>query len=137
MEQTYIINDLIKLSEVVRNVEALPRNGMFEVAIRTSSKKKTHHQRKYFHSILQEICKETGGNDGLSLKDAVENLKMEIKYRVVPLREVKYLDQVYLYPMSSEGLTTKQYADLITAALMYADAAGVNVSPPERFGYIL
>lgn len=98
----------------------------YEVEIKKFAKSKTSQQRKYFHKILQLICDYTG--------DYQEDLKMEIKYRVLPLREITVGGRQHLYPISSEKTNTKQYSELIEAALMCASAAEVHIPNPGYYG---
>lgn len=87
---------------------------------------KTAQQRKYFHMLLSLFCKETG-ND-------MCDMKMAIKYRVCPLKEVTIDGETHMYPVSSEDLTIGEYGDLIEAAQILCVSHGINYPDPRDLG---
>ena len=126
---TYAIRDEQIKQSCLRQINGLlacdpPQH---EVVIRKHDKRKTAQQRKYLHKILHVVCNYTG--------DDVEDAKMKIKYAVLPLREITLSGNTYLYPISSERASVKQYGDLIEAALMFAAEAGVSVPTPNYYGW--
>lgn len=98
-----------------------------QIIIKEYKKDKTRAQRNYFHKILQIISEYTGEYE--------EDLKMSIKYRVLPLREINVEGARHMFPISSEKTTIKQYADLIEAAQMMAVVVGVSIPSPKYYGY--
>lgn len=122
---TYILrNDEVK-DRCLKEVQSVPFGH--KVTISKYSKSKTGAQRNYFHQILKLVSDYTG--------DDQEELKMKIKYRVLPLKEIMVAGERHLYPVSSEKTTTDQYGELIEAALILADAAGVSVPNPQYYGF--
>lgn len=87
---------------------------------------KTAQQRKYFHMLLSLFCKETG-ND-------MEDMKMAIKYRVCPFKEVTIDGETYMYPVSSESLDVRQYGDLIEAAQLLCVTHEIQYPDPRDLG---
>lgn len=131
METTFVLRSLEiwdRLNYTIENI-IVSDPPMWEVTIRKHVKSKTSQQRKYFHKILSLVCEYTG--------EDIETLKMQIKYRVLPLVQVTVEGEIYLHPISSEKATVKQYGELIEASLMYADAAGVSVPAADFWGFTL
>lgn len=87
---------------------------------------KTDQQRRYFHKLLQVFCNETG-ND-------MEQIKMEIKYRVLPLHEVLVNGMKHLYPVSSENTTVEQYGKLIDSIQLMCQAYNIIYPDPRDLG---
>jgi hypothetical protein len=112
----------------IREIKSLPAldNPQFVVEVKKYRKDKTAAQRNYFHKILDIVCDYTG--------DDTDEVKMQIKYAVLPLKKVSVKGSDYLYPISSEDTTTKQYADLISAALVFANKAGVTIPEKSHWG---
>lgn len=96
------------------------------VEVKKYRKDKTASQRAYFHTILDLVCDYTG--------DDPEEAKLRIKYAVLPLKKITVNGSDHLYPISSENTTTQQYSELIEAALIFANEAGVAIPPPSHWG---
>lgn len=99
----------------------------FVVEVKKYRKDKTKAQRNYFHKILELVCDYTG--------DDPEEVKMRIKYAILPLNCVTVQGADHLYPISSENTTTQQYSELIEAALLFAAEAGVTITAPSFWGH--
>ena len=129
MGEYFVLRD----SSIFQRLIAIIRNlgpsdpPLWDVEIKKHVKNKTSQQRRYFHKVLDLVCDYTG--------DDVEEVKMAIKYRVLPLSEITVDGEKHLYPLSSERATVSQYSDLITAALMFAAEAGVDIPPPHYYGF--
>ena len=129
MSETYTIRNAgvkDRCAKAVINVLACDP-PQYDVVIKKHVRSKTGQQRNYFHKILELVCNHTG--------EHLEDLKMDIKLRVLPLRIVTYNGQNVPYPMSSEKATVQQYGELIEAAMMYAHAAEVTIPPASFYGY--
>ena len=127
MDTFVLRNETIKNRCIKAVVDLLACDSpKYQVEIKAAVRSKTSQQRKYFHKILSLICEYTGDN--------LDDLKMELKYRVLPLKEIEFQGRIHLYPISSEKTTTKQYGELIDAAIMYANAAKVTIPQPDYWG---
>lgn len=98
----------------------------YDVVIKKHKKDKTRAQRSYFHKVVQLVCEHTG--------DDPEYVKLQFKYRVLPLVQVEVDGETHLTPISSEKATREQYSQLIECAKIYAAAAGVSIPNPEFYG---
>lgn len=125
METVFCITSEELRARALKELSSVPLGHDF--ILKKHVKSKTTNQRRYFHKILQLVCDYTG--------DSIEHAKMQIKYAVLPLIEVKVNGTVYMHPISSEKATRAQYADLINAALMFASEAGVFVPSASHWGY--
>lgn len=124
----YLINDTVKQNAIaaIRDLLAC-EPAQWIVDIRPYKKNKTHAQRAYFHKIIQLVSEATGYDK--------EELKLKIKYRVLPLVTVEVDGKMYQTPISSEKATREQYSELIEAAKMLAHSAEVSIPQPEYCGF--
>lgn len=122
----FIIKEPSTMDNLLAELKQLSPLKIWDVTIKEYKKNKTGQQRRYFHKILQTISDYSG--------DEVSDLKMKIKYRVLPLKEINVEGTRHLYPISSEDASIAQYNDLIEAALMMAEALQVSMRPASYYG---
>lgn len=89
--------------------------------------RKSRNQESYFHACLKIVADHMGEDP--------EDLKMRIKYSVLPLREIKASNgQTYLYPESTANQPKDMYSKLIDAVLMMAAMLEIQLPTPGYFG---
>lgn len=96
------------------------------IEVKERKKYFTEKQRNYWHKLIDIISKDQG--------DTPEDIKMRLKYSVLPLIEVEVRGVTYMYPISSEKLDRKAYGDLITATEELARILGISLPPPSYYG---
>lgn len=97
------------------------------VGIKPYRKDLTRSQRNYWHKCLDIISKFNG--------DKPEDLKMEIKFRVLPLTERVINGSKRKWPPSTESITREQYSELIEATLMIAMELDLSMPTKQHYGY--
>lgn len=119
MEATfYIIND-----EVLANCQKAIAKGQI---VQINPKGKTRPQEKYFHAILNIVAKHQGEDP--------EDMKDDIKIRVLGGIERVYKGNVYMQPNSSKNISDDQYSKMIDAVLMMASFLNVRIPPRPYYG---
>ena len=112
---------------LLRHLAEMNPNVKWEVSIdKAKPRSKTWKQRNYFHALLDIFCDETG-ND-------VDDLKLKLKFRVLPLNDVIIEGVVHKYPPSSESITAEQYSHLIEAIQMLCVEYDIQYPQPEHYG---
>lgn len=88
--------------------------------------KKSGNQERFFHSLCGVIAKFTG--------DDKEEVKLQIKYRVLPLHEIHANGNTYLVPKSTTRLTKQEYSQLIDAAMMLGQSLQLQMPLAKLHG---
>ena len=120
----FITRDDAVKQRALEHIQSL--EGVWNIEIKKHVKSKTAQQRRYWHKLLSIIADYRGMT--------LDEQKMEIKYKVLPLREIKMRGERYLYPPSSESLTSKQYGELIDATLLIGGALELTMPHPDYYG---
>ena len=115
------------MQTALNTLHSAPINGTITVEIKPRKKNCSGNQRRYWHELLHIIADHQG--------KTLDELKLELKYSWLPLKEVKANGEVYLYPPSSEDITREQYTELITKSLMLGDFLELKLPLPYNFGY--
>jgi len=90
--------------------------------------RKSRQQESYAHACFKVIADHTG--------ESMEDIKMRIKYSVLPLREINASNgQTYLYPESTVNLDKETYSKLIDAALMIGMMLELKMPDPSYYGF--
>lgn len=117
-------------AQVIKNclydIANLHPNKKWLVRITERKKKVTHSQRNYWHKLIDIISKDQG--------DTPDDIKMRLKYSVLPLREVNVRGVTHMHPISSENLDREAYGNLITATEELARILAIPLPPPEYYG---
>lgn len=116
---------------LIREIKGIPTKGEPWIAYEIKPPTKTRQQEKYWHKLMDLLCKHTG--------EGVEICKIRTKFAVLPLYEVfveiNGVKQLIPYPVSSKGISTKQYGELIDRTLIECMDNGVVVPDPSYYGY--
>lgn len=88
--------------------------------------KKSSQQERFFHALCGVIAKFTG--------DDKEDIKMRIKFSVLPLHEVHVNGVSYMVPKSTTRLTKTEYNQLIEAAMITGNALHLKMPIPAQHG---
>lgn len=128
----YVIRNAKILGNCVNHIQNLPSTKVWQVKITEAKKDLTAQQRNFFHQCVDIIADFNG--------DEPEDIKMRIKYAVLPLREIIIEEhkgfpvKTYMVPVSTESLTRKQYSELIDAALLLGSTLGLAMPSPSSQG---
>ena len=125
----YILRNEGVLNRVKHHIVALEvtEPPKWVVSIKPYRKDLTRQQRNYWHKCIDIISKFNG--------DTPEDLKMEIKFRVLPLTERIINGSKRKWPPSTESITREQYSELIEATLMIAGELELTMPSPQHYGY--
>jgi hypothetical protein len=96
------------------------------VEIKTGDKSKTGQQRNYWHMLLQ-ILADWKGEDK-------EDVKLELKYKWLPHKEVVVDGTTYMHPISSEQMTREQYGEVIEKTQELLLLLGLKFPYPQDVG---
>lgn len=91
-----------------------------EIIVREEDKEKSHDQRKLWHAMLQEFAQELGYWP--------EEMKQVVKRQFLGAKTIKVGGKDYEVIPSSEGLTRKQYSELIEFTYALAAEQGITLS---------
>jgi hypothetical protein len=88
--------------------------------------KRSSSQNAYWHKLMDIIADYTG--------DDPENIKIRIKYSVLPLREVRVGDKIHMHPISSAELSKEDFSRLIEATLQMGMMLGLHMPSADHYG---
>lgn len=121
------MKSFINANEKVReNILEYVRGLPIGYSVEFKEKTKTSPQERYFHGILGDIEQQTG-----NLK---EDMKDEIKARVIGFDEKEINGKWYIRPKSSKNVSAEVYGRMIDAALIMADFLKVSIKPRSYYG---
>lgn len=116
-----IINEEIK-ANCIQEIESL--YGPWEVNIRKA--KRSLPQNNYWHKLVDIIADFTG--------DDPEEMKLKLKYELLPLKEVEVKGVKHLYPISTTELTKEQFSPLIEKTLFIGHQLGLTMPLASFYG---
>lgn len=122
MSTVYITKSELIKSRAISEIQGL--YGEWEIKI--GKPRKSSNQERYWHKLLSLISDETG--------EELDDVKLRIKYAVLPLHEVMVGNKAYLHPGSSTNLTKKAYSELIEATMVLGQQLGFNMPLAAHFG---
>lgn len=124
------MNFILRTPEIkqrcLNEVKSLNLNTLWQVEICPYKKNKTRQQEKYWHKLLQLLADNNGTTKQYE--------KMLCKYAILPLDEIMIKGVRHLYPVSSSGITTKQYNELIDKTLIDCAGLGIVTPTPDYYG---
>lgn len=125
----FYTRDLDIKNRAISFIQSLPSHKVWKISIKEEKKNLTASQRSFFHKCVDIIADHTW--------DDPEDIKMRIKYAVLPLREITVNGKIYMIPVSTESLTREQYSQLIEVVLIMGAELGITLPAPQFYGYEL
>jgi len=118
------------INNLMRELNGLNMRKMWVISIRERKKNKSRQQEKYFHKLVDIICKFNG--------DDKRDMKRQITWSCGLRDEFTTEDgEVIEFPRSTAGLELKDYSKIIDAAKHICMTLGLQYPEPSYYGYEL
>lgn len=131
----HVINNLIKF------IDELDKSKIWIVEIREEKKNKTRMQERYFHKLVDIICKFNGDEKFDMKRDITGACGLWDEFTV---KEDMFDDEtgeleftkgeVLRFPRATAGLKVKEYSIIIEAAQMICEKLELSYPEPSHYG---
>jgi len=96
--------------------------------VKITKQKRSNDQNAYWHKLVDVISSFTG--------DDPEEMKVRLKYEMVPLREIDVKGVKHLYPISTTELNKEQFSLLIEKTLFVGHQLGLTMPLASHYGLV-